>query len=316
MPRNIPLLILDDVIIPTSETEIGLSEAESEALRARLSDEVGIVAIVSRPPGHPPRTTLERKIAPQDPGPIMRSCIFGNGRVLAPDGEDPTARLQLTDILRGRLQDVSPGPESKSSDSEDETPADVWSADVEPWSLEGAIPESLDVDELHSGFLRLLLATRDLEASPEAIARQLGRPLRELENTSGPSARLWLLADYLFERPTMRAALLQSETAEALAMTVSDALEVAQTGIPVGPRQLAAPLAATVIASSKGPVAALEDLARIVQTYTPMVVTDDERSDKLEAEARAIAETAASLAAQVDKFVAKLAKATARKPRK
>jgi len=303
MPRDIPLLILDEVVLPTSETEVGLSDPERHALMQALGPDGGLAGIVARPPGAPAPTSLERKAAPDSPGAIMRACIFGTARVAAPDANDDTFRLQVTDILRGHLQDVMPA----SSDA-------IWRAHVETAPLLGEFPEEVTLAGLRDRFLRLLLATRDLDANPAAMRQQLGRPLRELRAVDGDVRQLWLLADYLFEQPSVRVALMQANELEFLAHTVADALELAETGMPLNPKALARPLVRTIATASEDATTSLGDLGHIVAALAPLVVAGD-GADKLTSEAQRISEAAATLANDVDRFVTRLAKAATRKQR-
>ncbi len=303
MPRNIPLLILDEIVLPTAETEVSLSDAEHRALDSALGGQGAIAAIVARPPGSSPPTSLERKAAPSSPGPIMRACVFGNARLLAPDGAEPGARLHIGDILRGRLVDVTPNADSDA----------IWRATVEPWGLEGDLPEGVGITDLRRRFLRLLLGTRDLDANATSLGRQLGRPLRELSATGADTSQLWLLADYLFEREDVRVSLLQADELEFVAHTVADALELAETGLQLSSRALARPFAATVAAASADTVDRLSDLSHIIDAFAPLVMAD--RDQKLSQEAERIADSAAALASDVDRLVTRLVKASTRKRR-
>ena len=277
MADTIPLLILDAVVLPGPGTEIYLDLAEAAALLAQWPDDPSsgrAIALGARPPfAAPPPGGAS---PPGNPGPLLAECVVGTGSLLGVgspaeadaqdwegDGQDDDPRLLIQGMSRAKLASVSPVglvPASASlAPGEGLTTApDGWRCSVEPWPLAVGARTSADVEGLERRFLRLALATADPHEP-----RLMEGPIRELTEASRALAKLFVMADNLFEAPSARVHALTAAGVDALADQVEDALELMEEGIAVHPKVLRGSVAAYARAATQGPV---EDLARAAMT--------------------------------------------------
>jgi len=177
------------------------------------------------------------------------------------EGGDDGPRLLIQDMTRAKLASVSPVDIDAAAAAEPgaaSSAPQAWRCEVAPWPLEAGARTGADVVALERRFLRLLLATADAQ-EPRAIEA----PVRELTEASGAIAKLYVLADYLFEAPSARVHALTAGGVDALADQVEDALALMEEGVAVHPRALRGPLGAYARQATQGPV---EDLERVVTT--------------------------------------------------
>ncbi len=286
MSATMPLLVLDEIMLPAAATEVGLDPAELRFLAAALDGGCGPVAVATRPPGGSAPTSMEQRAAGH-PGELVPAVLAGVGTLIEPSDDDPTPRLALDDLSRARLGDVT-------------ADGDGWRASVEPWPIDTSRLDTDEVDELRRRFFRALLATREADGAPE----QLERPVLELVDARDAMQVLFLLADYLYERPDVRLQVLVAEGSDDVSGPVADALELIEAGAPAGDRALRNAIGAWVGQVSE---TRLPELARIGTVLSTLLEVSGGQAQHVE-EARAIAADLEALEARLDKLVGRALK--------
>lgn len=276
-----PLLVLDEVMLPAAATEVGLDPSEIRHLAGALTDGFGPVAVATRHPDAPAPTALEQRVA-GNPGRLVPAALAGLGTLIEATDGDPSPRLALDELSRVRLVNVAPD-------------GDGWRATIEPWPIDTAGLDTAAAHALRQRFFRALLVTRE----PEAPSDQLERPVQELVEARGALQILFLLADYLYERPDVRLQILLAERVEDIVGPVEDALELIDAGVPRGDRAPRAALRAWIGDISE---TRLPELARIGTVLATLLEVSGGREPHV-AEARAIASELGALQARLDKLV-------------
>lgn len=295
MAVEFPLIVLDEVMLPGADTEVGLDPEEASQLAAAWGDAGGGAPVVvgCRAPGHAVPTRLEQR-ASGTPGQLMAACLVGEGHLSPPRDDDPAPRLTISRPTRQRLEDV------RRTDA-------GWVARCSPWPLTLGELTAEDVAALTNRFLRVLLATRNSDPAsdePDGAMEQLEQPIADLVAAPSDAIRLLLLADYLFEEPGVRAAVLSAADASVVHDLAASALELAERDVGHSPGALRGPLATYLRAASEGPVAQLGRAASVLTALTPLVSED---AATLEA-ARQLAADLADVVARFERLAVKLAK--------
>ena len=283
MATRVPLLIIDEIMLPVATTEVGLDLRESRHLTAALPDGVGPVAIGAREPGRPAPTALEQHAT--GPGELVPAALLGEGCLLEPDERDPVPRLALEGPTRVRVLAVHPDGEG-------------WQAEVEPWPVDRAGLDAEAIAPLRRRFYRALLASLDPEELGDG-ADALERPVDELETTDDPLRALLLIADYLYERPDVRRAMLVADDASSIVGAVEDALELLETGRLGGERAIHAALGEWIRALGSDRLPALGRAAKVLSALVGVV----DGGERVAEEARAVVADLASLQRRLDKLL-------------
>jgi hypothetical protein len=152
-------------------------------------------------------------------------------------------------------------------------------AAYESWSLDLTDVDAQVVEEAQTRFYRVLVGTRDPET--EGQREQLEKPIAELEATDGLRHRLWLIADYLFDDPDVRARLVTSETGGDLLAHVTTALNELDGVVGTGAIRKA--VSAYLRDASEGPVQDLADIAKVLGVVLPLLDDGDGYGPRLRA---------------------------------
>ena len=256
MKAGIPLIIVDETLLPGGDTEVVLDAEEQLFLRnqaAGSGGELGPVALASRLP----TTRLEMRGQDTTDARLLAAILVGNGALEASHPEDDSARLLVEAPLRGRLTDVT---EVEGG----------WLAAYEPWPLAMDGLDSVRLNGLCDRFLRLLIATT--QVGEEGSHARLTTPFRDLTTDATAEDRVWRLAEYLFDAQVLRRTLLTRERAEDIVAIVEDALVAVDAAATDDVRVLKIPLAAYVQDRIGGAVSTLSDarpLLGMAATWIP-----------------------------------------------
>ena len=285
-----PLVILPEVMLPGSATEVGL-EPEEATFLARLAGERTSfpVAVACRPAGYVALTQLGAPAhGPQGPGPLIEAALLGEAVILEPDEEEPTPRLALEPTARTRLAGV------------EETPGG-WLARTAPWPYARA--EQLDADAVLAStrrFYRALVVTRGEDEA--GLQEALEGPITELEAAGSPLRRLLLMADYLYERADVRQLILVADGADEVQGLVEDALELLERGTPPGKGAVRGPLRAYFAASARDGLGSLTRPAAVLRALAPLL----DPGDRVLAEVDALAHDLEALDQRFDRLTTRL----------
>lgn len=291
---TLPLVVLDEVMLPGAATEVGLEPKEARWLEARQPGGGAFaVAIGCREPGKKAPTALEQK-ASGSPGPLAPAVLLGEGMLLPPDEVDPSPRLALEGATRGRLVSVEPD-------------GDGWRAAVAPWPLEKGALDPEEVSTFVRRFYRALLSSRSGDAGE--IRLEVERPVADLEGAPTAVTRLVLLADYLFERPDVRLQVLVAESAAEVRDLVADALDLVEEGLPKGEGPAKDALRSWLQAVSREGVTEMARTARVLRALAPVAGA----GEALQAEAGEVASEMEALQERFDRLVTRLLKAPSRR---
>jgi hypothetical protein len=255
MATALPLIVIDEVMLPGPGTELGLEPAEVAFLRADFRAGVDLfvpVAIGCRREVARGKTRLERR---EGPGELCPAVLIGEATILEPSEGDPAARLQVAETRRARLERW-------------ETKGQGLVAYTVPWPLTSDPEVEGRVDGLCLRFFRMLLATR---STSEGIRPQIEEPVGEITQAPSPALRLMLLADYLFEQPTARLAALEAEGVGELADQVGDALEILESGAQGSSSAVLAALGEWLRAAQREGVGGLARVAEVLVALAPLV---------------------------------------------
>ncbi|MEZ4268160.1 MAG: hypothetical protein R3F39_17495 [Myxococcota bacterium] len=294
--NRLPLIIIDEIMLPGTTTEVGLDDGEARALMARGADEMGTtVAVACRVPGAPVPTRMEQRSS-GSPGPLMEAVLIGVGLVVPADELEPTPRLLLERVSRARLGEVV-------------AKGDGFEAMVTPWPVtRGGSDEAL-AKTLGARFFRALLAAR-AEGEPGG-REQVEKPVLEVSRTSDPVEALFLMADYLFNEPEARKSVLLAEESHAVAGWVGSMLDAIESGLPAGPGTVRRGMEGWLGDASREGLGSLADTAAVLLALAPLC----EPSDELLAETAAVVEASKALQARFDRLAERLLKPPKRKPR-
>ena len=278
MPIPLPLIVLDEVMLPSSDTELGLEPEELERLTRAGCDAGTPVVVACRVPGSARPTRLEQRAS--GPGELAPAVLVGEAELIPATPDDPNARLALRGCSRARLGALTADGEG-------------WRAEVEGWPYDPAGVTAEAASELAVRFYRVLLATRPLESGDAAeLVKSVDEPVGEIVEAGNSTQRLLLLADYLFEQPDVRFQVLTADTLEEVEAVVGDALELIEQGFPGGPGLAREPLRRYITARGLG------DLARgatIVSALADVLQPTPARKERLVAAVAAVVGAQAEL---------------------
>lgn len=294
--NRLPLIIIDEIMLPGTTTEVGLDESEAQALLARGGGEAGtMVAVACRVPELPAPTRMEQR-ASGSPGSLVAAALIGMGVVMPADEQEPTPRLLLERVTRARLGEIT-------------ATADGFEAAVTPWPVTRGPSDEAFAKTLSARFFRALLAAR---AEGEPGGRdQVEKPVLEVTRTADPVEALFLMADYLFNEPAARRRVLLSGESHAVAGWVGSMLDAIEFGQPAGPATVRRGIEGWLGDASRDGLGGLADTAAVLAVLAPLC----EPSEELLTETAEVVEAAKALQARFDRLAARLLKAPKRKPR-
>ena len=255
MATKLKLILLDETMLPGTGSDIWLEPQEASFISASHADDLEVPAIllVCRTPGAPTPTALEQK-ATGSPGQTLKAGLIGSGILFAEDGAGTGRRLNVAETTRVTVERIEAEPGG-------------WSASVSPWPYERG--DIGDVQALVRRFYQALLVS--LADDTDAIQEQIEAPVKELEGTDDELTRLFLLADYLFDSPSARRAILEATSALQVQEMVSDALELISEGLPSGPKAVRPPLLAYLNATAAHGIGELEATASVIRALAPLM---------------------------------------------
>lgn len=283
-------------MLPGTTTEVGLDDAEAQALLARGAGEAGTtVAVACRIPGLPAPTRAEQR-ASGSPGPLVEAVLIGMGIVAPADEYEPTPRLLLERVTRARLGEVTAKGEG-------------FEAAVTPWPVTRGDSDAAFAKTLGARFFRALLAAR-AEGEPGG-REQVEKPVLELVGTADPVEALFLMADYLFNEPTARKHVLLSVGSHTVAGWVGSMLDAIEAGQPAGSGAIRKGIEGWLGDASRQGLGGLAETATVLAALAPLC----EPSEELLAETAAVVEAAKALQGRFDRLAERLLKPPKRKPR-
>ncbi len=254
MATTIRTIVLDEIMLPGPGGDVGLEPSEASFIAGSGADgdiEIPAVALVCRVPGRPAPTALEQR-AKGSPGELSTAALLGSGVLWPATEDDPAPRLALEETTRVKLETI-------------EATEGGWQATITPWPYERTALEG--VGELVQRFYRALLVTRDPD--PIGLREQLERPIQELEAAEDDLTRLLLLADYLFDSPHARSAVLVAAQASEVYDLVGDALQLIEEGLPTGAHVVRPAIKAYLHAVSQEGLGQLGSTAAVVAAVAP-----------------------------------------------
>ncbi len=292
MAATLPLIVLDEIMLPGADTEVSLDPDEARFLAPLLEGAGGTAAVVvaCRPPNAPRVTAMEKR-AQAGPGPLVEAALVGEGTLRPPTDDDPHPALAISSTSRVRLRET-------------EARAGGFMAGVDPWPLAAGEVEAAQVDALVRRFYRILLATRGDALDAGGLREAVEGPIGELEAARGPAQRLLLMSDYLFERPGMRHEVLMAEGAAEVRDMVEDALELMEQGFPPGPGLVRAPITAYLQEVAGAGLADLARTARVLGAVAPLLEPSPDALEQL----RALVADLTAAQERFDRLTAKLLK--------
>jgi hypothetical protein len=294
--NRLPLIIIDEIMLPGTTTEVGLDDGEARSLLARGAGEAGTtVAVACRVPGLPAPTRMEQR-ASGSPGPLMEAVLIGMGIVVPADEHEPTPRLLLERVTRARLGEVT-------------AKADGFEAVVTPWPVTRGSSDEAFARTLGARFFRALLAAR-AEGEPGG-REQVEKPVLEIARTADPVEALFLMADYLFNEPDARKSVLLSAESHAVAGWVGSMLDAIESGLPAGPGTVRKGMEGWLSDASREGLGGLADTAAVLAALAPLC----EPSEELLAETAEVVAAAKALQTRFDRLAERLLKPPKRKPR-
>jgi hypothetical protein len=294
--NRLPLIILDEIMLPGTTTEVGLDDGEARALLARGADETGTtVAVACRVPGKPAPTRLEQRSS-GSPGELLEAVLIGVGVVVPADEAEPTARLLLERVTRARLGAVA-------------AKGDGFEAAVTPWPVTRGASDGALAQALGARFYRALLSAR-AEGEPGG-REQVEKPVLEVSRTSDPIEALFLMADYLFDDPAARQNVLMAAEGHAVAGWVGSMLDAIESSLPAGAGTLRQGMEGWLGDASREGLGGLADTAEVLSVLAPMLGPDE----ALLAETREVVQATKDLQARFDRLAERLLKPPKRKPR-
>lgn len=287
---RLPLIVLDEIMLPAAATDLALEPGEVRYLQDRHHAKEGepfAVAIAMREPGARAPLAIESRAA--GPGALLGTALVGEATLVPASAEDPLPKVSITSTTRARLL---------GTDAEGEG----WIGSVEGWSYASEGFESGAVGEIVSRFYKVLLATRGEHV--DGIREQIEDPVHEIESAEGALHKLLLVADYVYERPDMRQALLEAEAAQQLVELVIDALDILEQGVPTGPGHLRQPISLYLQEGAGRGIADLAKTAQVLRVLGPLMKPEPRVAEELEA----VADELAGLERRFDKLIVKLLK--------
>lgn len=289
MATRLPAILVDEIMLPGATTEIVLEPAEVAFLSRMGDPDEGApltVIVAARHPDHSAPTTLEMRSS-GNPGVLADAWLVGQGTILPRGDDEPHERLLLEGTSRLRANCLTADGEG-------------WTGEVAPWPLQSGDVEPGQVADLLARFYGVLLASTT--ADMDDLASRIERPVDELEGTQNPVMRLMLMADYLFERPDVRHAVLMAEGADTVRDMVADAIELLEAGLPHGARVIRSTLQAYLQDRAQAGLADLARTARVLGAVAPLLDVTDALAD----ETRALRDDLSEMQTRFERVVQRL----------
>jgi hypothetical protein len=255
MAANHPMIIVDEVLLPGADTEVALDSTELDFLMARSNGdpEVGPVMLAFRMPSSAPMTRLEsRRENPVDR--VVAGCLLGIGTVIPPSDSEPHSTLTVESPTRVKLENAV-------------SEKDGWIGSCSPWHLTDQNCGREAIDQLEDLFSRLLISTTDVEqANP---SERFTRPLQTLADCDGDHARLWLMADFVFEDMQSRLTILLSDGSQAIHDILSETLSALSSELPDDDRLIRRPISSYVQRALGGSLNSLTEALPVLERCGP-----------------------------------------------
>ena len=256
MATTLKMVLLDELMLPGTASDVWLDPAEATFLGGAEADqelEIPAVLVVCREPGSAVPTALEQKVQ-GTPGPTLGAALLANGVLYPQRAADSPPRLALADLTRVKVESI-------------EATVGGWTANVSPLPYERTDLSAVR-DLLKRFYSALLITFADGEG---AVQEQLEQPVKELEGAEDDFTRLFLLADYLFDSPEARRAVLEAPSTQLVLEMVSEALEFISEGLPKGPKAVRPGLLAYLEDASNEGLGQLHGMAVVLEALAPLL---------------------------------------------